>query len=92
MSTTHYLEELEWVRRNLVEMGETTLALFDDAVGMISEPNSDRTAKASELEAKTDHQHRLIRDQCLNVITLRHRWRGTPGLLPGRSTQSSIWS
>ena len=71
MSRTHYLEELESVRRNLVEMGETTLALFDDAVGTISESNSDRTAKASELEAKTDHQHRLIRDQCLNVITLQ---------------------
>ena len=71
MSRTHYLAELESVRLNLVEMGETTLALFDDAVGVISEPNSDRTAKASELEAKTDHQHRLIRDQCLNVITLQ---------------------
>ena len=52
-------------------MGETTLTLFDDAVRVISEPNSDRSAKASELESKTDHQHRLIRDQCLNVITLQ---------------------
>lgn len=71
MSRTHYLAELESIRRNLVEMGETTLALFDEAINMIPEPNSDRSAKASELEAKTDHQHRLIRDQCLNVITLQ---------------------
>ena len=28
-------------------------------------------AKASELEAQTDHQHRLIHDQCLNLITLQ---------------------
>ena len=26
---------------------------------------------ASELEARTDHQHRLIYDQCLNLITLQ---------------------
>jgi len=71
MSRTHYLAELESIRRNLVEMGETTLAVFDEAINMIPEPNSDRSAKASELEAKTDHQHRLIRDQCLNVITLQ---------------------
>jgi phosphate transport system protein len=52
-------------------MGETTLALFDEAFGTLPEPNRDRLAKASELEAKTDHQHRLIHDQCLNLITLQ---------------------
>ena len=30
-----------------------------------------RTHYVSELEAKTDHQHRLIHDQCLNLITLQ---------------------
>ena len=71
MSRTHYRAELESVRRNLVEMGETTLALFDEAAGTVSEPNPDRAAKASELEARTDHQHRLIHDQCLSLITLQ---------------------
>lgn len=71
MSRTHYLAELESVRRNLVEMGVTTLALFDEAIGTLPAPNADRLAKASELEAKTDHQHRLIHDQCLNLIALQ---------------------
>jgi phosphate transport system protein len=52
-------------------MGETTLMLFDQAVRSVSEPNTDRAAKASELEAQTDHQHRLIHDKCLNLITLQ---------------------
>ena len=56
MSRTHYLAELESVRRNLVEMGVTTLALFDEAIGTLPAPNADRLAKASELEAKTDHR------------------------------------
>jgi phosphate transport system protein len=71
MTRTHYLAELESVRRNLVEMGETVLTLFDDAVMTVSEPNPGRLAKASELEAETDHQHRLIHDQCLDLITLQ---------------------
>lgn len=68
---THYLDELESVRQKLIEMGETALALFDEAAGSVSEPNPDRSAKASELEARTDHQHRLIHDQCLSLITLQ---------------------
>lgn len=71
MSRTHYLAELEAVRQNLVEMGETTLALFDEAAGAVLEPNPDRSARASELEAQTDHQHRLIHDKCLSLITLQ---------------------
>jgi phosphate transport system protein len=35
------------------------------------DPNPDCAARASELEARTDHQHRLIHDQCLSVITLQ---------------------
>jgi phosphate transport system protein len=67
----HYVEELESVRKNLVEMGETTLLLLDEALRSVSDPNSGSPAKASELEARTDHQHRLIHDQCLNLITLQ---------------------
>ena len=68
---THYLEQLESLRRELVEMGETTLRLFDEAVLAVLEPNADRLARARELEVKTDQQHRLIHDQCLNVIALQ---------------------
>jgi phosphate transport system protein len=67
----HYVQELESVRKNLVEMGETTLSLVDEALRTVAEPSSGPSARASELEARTDHQHRVIHDQCLNVITLQ---------------------
>ena len=72
MSRTRYLAELESVRQNLVEMGETVLTLFDEAVGIVSEPNPDRSTRDGELEAQTDHQHRLIHDKCLNLIEPDH--------------------
>ncbi len=71
MSRTQYLKELDSVRQNLIQMGQTTIELFDEALRSISEPNPASSAKASELEAQTDHQHRLIHDQCLNLITLQ---------------------
>ena len=69
MSRTQYFAELESVRRNLIEMGETTLALLDEALHAISAPDPTLAEKASELEAQTDHQHRLIHARCLSVIT-----------------------
>lgn len=71
MMRTRYVGELEAVRRNLIAMGDTTVALLAEALRAVADPNPDRAAKASELESQTDHQHRLIHDQCLNVITLQ---------------------
>jgi phosphate transport system protein len=71
MLRTHYVQELESVRQNLVEMGETTLSLLAEALNAVANPSPGPSAKASELEARTDHQHRLIHDQCLNLITLQ---------------------
>jgi len=68
---THYVDELESVRRNLIQMGETTISLLAVAIQAVVDPNSGSSARASELEAQTDHQHRLIHDQCLNLITLQ---------------------
>jgi PhoU domain len=68
---THYLSELEAVRKNLIEMGETTALLLAEALQAVVESNRGPSARASELEAQTDHQHRLIHDQCLNLITLQ---------------------
>jgi phosphate transport system protein len=68
---SHYFQELDSVRGNLVEMGETTLALLDEAMRAVGEPSPGISAKASELESQTDHQHRLIHDQCLDLITLQ---------------------
>jgi phosphate transport system protein len=67
----HYVRELESVRQNLVEMGETTLALLAEALSAVADPSPGAAARASELEAQTDHQHRLIHDQCLSLITLQ---------------------
>ena len=71
MSRTHYLMELESVRQNVLQMGKTTISLFEEALQSVSEPSPDRSAKASELEAQTDHQNRVIHDKCLNLITLQ---------------------
>jgi hypothetical protein len=68
---THYVEELESVRENLIQMGETTISLLAKAIGAVADPNSERSERASELESQTDHYHRLIHDQCLNLITLQ---------------------
>jgi phosphate transport system protein len=61
--------ELESVRQNLIRMGETSASLLGLTVRGITDPNPDLLAKASELEAQTDSQHRVIRDQCLGLIT-----------------------
>jgi phosphate transport system protein len=66
---TQYIEELESVRKNLIRMGETTIALLAEAGGAVADPTSGPAARSSELESQTDRQHRLIHDQCLNLIT-----------------------
>lgn len=71
MLRSHYIQELESVRQNLVKMGETTTSLLAEALSAVANPSPESSARASELEAKTDHQHRLIHDQCLNIITLQ---------------------
>jgi phosphate transport system protein len=68
---TRYVEELESVRQNLIQMGESTISLLAEAMSAVVAPHSGPSARASELEAQTDHQHRLIHDQCLNLITLQ---------------------
>ena len=71
MMRAHYAGELEAVRQNLIAMGETTRALLAEGLRAVLDPNAGCAEKASELEAQTDHQHRLIHDQCLNLITLQ---------------------
>ena len=71
MMRTHYVQELESVQQNLVQMGETTIALLGEALSAMADPRPGPSARASELEAQTDHQHRLIHDRCLNLITLQ---------------------
>jgi len=68
---THYIEELETVRQDLVEMGQTTISLLDEVSRAVADPDPGPSERASELEAQTDHQHRLIHDECLNLIALQ---------------------
>jgi len=70
MTRQNYVNELESVRQNVARMGDTTIALLGEATRLIS-GSSDSAARASELEAQTDHQHRLIHDQCFSLITLQ---------------------
>ncbi len=69
MSRTQFQMELESVRQNLVRMGETCIALLHEAARAITDPDPALGVHASELESQTDHQHRLIHDECLNLIT-----------------------
>jgi phosphate transport system protein len=71
MARTLYMQELESVRHNLIQMGETTIALLTEAIHTVSGGDSGSAERASELEAQTDHQLRLIHDQCLSLITLQ---------------------
>ncbi|MGA2741348.1 MAG: phosphate uptake regulator PhoU [Bryobacteraceae bacterium] len=66
-----YAGELEAVRHNLIAMGDTTIALLAAGLCAVANPSADCAEEASELEARTDHQHRLIHDQCLSLITLQ---------------------
>jgi len=69
MARTQYMQELESVRQDLILMGETTISLLTEAMRTVSGADSDSAERASELEAKTDHQLRTIHDQCLSLIT-----------------------
>lgn len=81
---THFVEELESVRKNFVQMGETTISLLAEALqSVLVAPSSDHSARASELEAQTDHQHRMIHDQCLKLITLQAPVASDARLLTG---------
>jgi phosphate transport system protein len=71
MLRKHFNQELEAVRQNLIEMGENTIALLVEANRAITGANGGSAEHASELEALTDHQHRLIHDQCVSLITLQ---------------------
>jgi len=83
MIRTNYINELEAVRKNLVEMGETTILLFSEALNALADANPPSSARASELEARTDHQHRLIHDHCLKLITLQQPVASDARLLTG---------
>jgi len=83
MLRKHFVEELEAVRQNLIEMGENTIALLAEADRAIAGANGDTAEHASELEAQTDHQHRLIHDQCLSLITLQAPVAGDARLVTG---------
>jgi phosphate transport system protein len=83
MMRTKFVHELEEVRGDLVEMGETTIALLGEALRAVGELNPELAERASELEAKTDHQHRFIHDRCLSLITLQAPVASDARLLTG---------
>lgn len=83
MTRLHFTSELQSVRNQLIEMGETTASLLDEAVQTVLAPNPDRSERASQLEAQTDHQHRIIHDQCLKLITLQAPVAGDARLITG---------
>jgi phosphate transport system protein len=65
------MQELESARQNLIQMGETATELLTEAIHAVSVGSSGSAERASELEARTDRQLRMIHDQCLSLITLQ---------------------
>jgi phosphate transport system protein len=83
MMRTYLIDELESVRKNLVQMGDTTISLIAEALQAVADPNPGHSARVSDLEEQTDRQHRTIHDQCLNLITLQAPVAGDARLLTG---------
>jgi phosphate transport system protein len=71
MTRMHYRDELELVRQHLIQMGETTVTVYTDALGAIGKADQQAAEHAQELETQTDHQNRMIHEECLSLITLQ---------------------
>ncbi len=65
---THFVNELEAVRQDVIAMGETTIALLAAVMRAVVNADAEAVSRASELESQTDHLHRMIHDRCLNLI------------------------
>jgi phosphate transport system protein len=71
MTRIHYRDELELVRQHLIQMGETTIDVYSEALGGIGKCDRESSERAQDLETKTDHQNRMIHEECLSLITLQ---------------------
>jgi phosphate transport system protein len=71
MTRMHYRDELELVRQHLIQMGETTSTLYAEALGGIGKCDRQAAERVQELETQTDHQNRMIHEECLSLITLQ---------------------
>lgn len=71
MTRLRYQDELDLVREHLIQMGETTLALYTEVLGTIGKADYPTAERARELETQTDHQNRMIHEECLSLITLQ---------------------
>jgi phosphate transport system protein len=71
MTRMHYRDELELVRQHLIQMGETTIAVYAAALGGIGKCDRLAAERVQELETQTDHQNRMIHEECLSLITLQ---------------------
>jgi phosphate transport system protein len=71
MTRMHYRDELELVRQHLIQMGETTINVYTEALAGIGKCNREAAERAQELETQTDHQNRMIHEECLSLITLQ---------------------
>jgi len=71
MTRMHYRDELELVRQHLIQMGETTIHVYNEALAGIGKCSREAAERAQELETQTDHQNRMIHEECLSLITLQ---------------------
>jgi phosphate transport system protein len=71
MARIHYRDELELVRQHLIQMGETTITVYTEALAGIGKCDREAAERIQELETQTDHQNRMIHEECLSLITLQ---------------------
>jgi phosphate transport system protein len=67
----HYRDELELVRQHLIQMGETAISVYTEALRGIGKCDREAAERIQELETQTDHQNRMIHEECLSLITLQ---------------------
>jgi phosphate transport system protein len=68
---SHFAEELESVRRNMLLMGDLTLESVSYALKCVVKTEGATYEEASELEFRIDDLNRSIHNECLNILTLQ---------------------
>ena len=68
---SHFAEELESVRRNILLMGDLTLESVSYALKCLVKTEGTTYEEASEIEFRIDDLNRTIHNECLSILTLQ---------------------
>ena len=68
---SHFADELESVRRNMLLMGDLAVESVSYALKCVVKTEGANYEEASELEFRIDDLNRSIHNECLNILTLQ---------------------